>query len=486
MIFITVFSFSCSQASEKKADLAGTWYSADPDVLRREINYYLEAATPARIDGKIIGFISPHAGLRFSGHVAAYGYKAAMPQSPKVVIVVGFSHRKYYDGISVFTEDAFVTPLGSLKINKEISKKLISSSEKIFSLPEAFSDENSVEMLTPFIQVAFKDAEAVLLAIGNQTRKNSRIIADAIYDAVKGRDDYLMIGSTDMCHYLPYDEANRRDKETISNIKRFKPDLLYDESERKRHELMCGFGAVYATMLASQKLGADEVQIFKYANSGDTSGMKQSVVGYLSAAFIKRKSQDTGHELQEKETGMFNHQQRKELLKIARDAIIHNLKTGKTLAVKVDDEALKQDMGAFVTLHKGGQLRGCIGNMVARGPLYLAVRDMAIAAAVEDPRFSPVRLEEMDDIDIEISALSPMERIDDYERIEVGKHGVMVRTGWRSGVYLPQVATETGWTREEFMNSLCAHKAGMPMDAWKTGGCEIYIFTAEVFGEKEQ
>ena len=153
--------------------------------------------------------------------------------------------------------------------------------------------------------------------------------------------------------------------------------------------------------------------------------------------------------------------------------------------METGDEVLKRDMGAFVTLHKNGQLRGCIGHMVATGPLYLTVRDMAIAAAAQDPRFSPVTLGDMDDIDIEVSALSPMEKIDDPAKIEPGRHGVMVRMGGRSGVYLPQVAIETGWDRDQFMDSLCAHKAGIPADAWRTGECDIYIFTAEVFGEKD-
>ncbi|MFH1552536.1 MAG: AmmeMemoRadiSam system protein A [Candidatus Omnitrophota bacterium] len=183
---------------------------------------------------------------------------------------------------------------------------------------------------------------------------------------------------------------------------------------------------------------------------------------------------------------MLDQAQRSALLKIARRTMRHYLETGKRLDVETEDETLKQDMGAFVTLHKGGQLRGCIGNMTAAAPIYLTVRDMAIAAATEDPRFTPVTIDEMDEVDIEISALSPMKKIDDYNQIEIGRHGVMVRRGLRAGVYLPQVAHETGWDREQFMNSLCAHKAGIPMDAWKRGECEIYIFTAEVFGEKSK
>ena len=183
---------------------------------------------------------------------------------------------------------------------------------------------------------------------------------------------------------------------------------------------------------------------------------------------------------------MFSQEQKDKLLKMARDTIEQYLKTGKRLEAEAEDEILKEEMGAFVTLHKNGQLRGCIGHIIGTQPFYLTVRDMAIASATEDPRFPPVTLDEMDDIDIEISALSPMKKVEDYNEIEIPGDGVMVRMGYRSGVYLPQVATETGWDREEFMNSLCAHKAGIPINAWKTGECEVYTFKAEVFGEKEK
>ena len=182
---------------------------------------------------------------------------------------------------------------------------------------------------------------------------------------------------------------------------------------------------------------------------------------------------------------MLNDSQRKILLKIARDTIEAYLKTGKVLQVKEDDPVLNKEMGAFVTLHKKGELRGCIGNIIGKGPLYLTVRDMAIESATGDPRFPKVSPNEMKEIDIEISVLSELEKVKDINEIGMGIHGVLVRRGFNSGVFLPQVATETGWTREEFLTNLCAHKAGLLPDAWRHGDVDIYIFTAEVFGEKE-
>jgi AmmeMemoRadiSam system protein A len=182
---------------------------------------------------------------------------------------------------------------------------------------------------------------------------------------------------------------------------------------------------------------------------------------------------------------MLNKDQRKRLLEIARKSIDTYLRTGNKLQVSESDPLLLEKVGAFVTLSEHGELRGCIGNLVGKEPLYLTVRDMAVEAAVGDPRFPTLKLTELKDIKIEISALSPLEKIDDPGRIQIGVHGVLVKRGFRSGVFLPQVATETGWSKEEFLSNLCSHKAGLPPDAWKDKATELYIFTAEVFSERE-
>ncbi|HPB68754.1 MAG TPA: AmmeMemoRadiSam system protein A, partial [Candidatus Omnitrophota bacterium] len=159
---------------------------------------------------------------------------------------------------------------------------------------------------------------------------------------------------------------------------------------------------------------------------------------------------------------------------------------GTVRNVEEADPRLAAEEGAFVTLHKRKMLRGCIGNIVARGPLYLTVRDMAIAAATQDPRFPAVTKEELDQLDVEISVLSRPRRCRDVNEIKMGTHGVIVRKGiFHQGVFLPQVATETGWTREEFLSNLCMHKAGLPPDAWKDPKTHIEIFTADVFSEQD-
>ena len=182
---------------------------------------------------------------------------------------------------------------------------------------------------------------------------------------------------------------------------------------------------------------------------------------------------------------MLNNEQKRKLLEIARKSMETYLKTGKTIEVKETDPILLKDAGAFVTLKEKGRLRGCIGNIFGREPLYLTIRDMAIDAAVSDPRFARVETRELKNIEIEVSVLSPLERVDTADKIKLGKHGVLIRKGLDSGIFLPQVAEETGWSKNEFLSNLCCHKAGLKADAWKYKTSEICIFTAEVFSEKE-
>jgi len=173
------------------------------------------------------------------------------------------------------------------------------------------------------------------------------------------------------------------------------------------------------------------------------------------------------------------------LLKIARAAIEAELKGEALRLSAITSPALMEKRGAFVTLHKQGQLRGCIGNFVSRKSLYETVADMALSAAFNDPRFKPLEAGELPEIDIEISALTPLEPLSSPEEIEVGKHGIYIINGPYSGVLLPQVATEYGWDRYTFLDQTCL-KAGMMPGCWKMPDTKILVFSAEVFGEKSE
>ena len=178
--------------------------------------------------------------------------------------------------------------------------------------------------------------------------------------------------------------------------------------------------------------------------------------------------------------------QKKRLINIARKTVELFVHTGKVYQVNDKDPRMSEEEGTFVTLRNQGQLRGCIGNILGRGPLYLLVRDMAIGAAAEDPRFSPVREDELSNIEVEVSVLSKPWVTKNIDDITMGVHGVIVSRGmFNQGVFLPQVATETGWDKDQFLSELCSQKAGLPSDCYKDPTTTIRIFTADVFSEKD-
>ncbi|MBM4079923.1 MAG: AmmeMemoRadiSam system protein A [Planctomycetes bacterium] len=178
---------------------------------------------------------------------------------------------------------------------------------------------------------------------------------------------------------------------------------------------------------------------------------------------------------------------RKELLRIARETAEAAVRGKAMPKFQVRNAELLVKQGAFVTIKNRGELRGCIGRFTSDKPLAQTVADMAVASATEDSRFfyNRVTASELAELDIEISVLSPMQRVDDPLKLELGKHGIYIRRGSRTGCFLPQVATETGWSKEEFLSRCCGGKAGLPPDAWRDPGTEVYLFTAEVFGEHE-
>ena len=489
--------------SIKKSDLAGSWYPDNKKELTSLLEGYLDSAKPDKISGDVLAIISPHAGYQFSGPVAAYGYKAVQGKGVKTILIIGFSHREYFDGISVYAKGSWRTPLGDIPIDEALAGQLISNNKRMRFEPGLFDGENSVEMQVPFIQLALKNVKIVPVAFGTQNYTDAEILADSLAAILKERHDVLIVASTDLSHYHSYNEASAIDKNLITVLKKMKAKELYDGAVIGEYEL-CGMMPVTAALLTAEKLGFDGIEVLKYANSGDTYSDKSKVVGYLSAAVYKKsverressverkkgergveKGKEGGTALSATQTAL-SAAQKKRLLQIARESIMSYVKDGKRKKFSESDPILTQNMGAFVTLHEGGELRGCIGNMVGQGPLYQTVADMAIEAATGDPRFPSLSSKEIDRIDIEISVLTPLKKVSGYKDVTIPGDGVLIRSGFGSGVFLPQVAVETGWDRDEFLSNLCAHKAGLPPDAWKGPNTEIYIFSAEVFGEKKE
>ncbi|MFA5090466.1 MAG: AmmeMemoRadiSam system protein B [Candidatus Omnitrophota bacterium] len=480
---------SCLAKNIKESNSAGSFYPDNPKELSRVIDRLLEAVSPASVEGRIFALILPHAGLEFSGDTAAFGYKSIKGEDYNTVVLIAPSHYHRFSGVSVYPQGAFRTPLGDLAVDEEIAHKLMAYNKEVLFLPEAFAREHSLEVQLPFLQRVSPNSRIVPIIIGDISLDSCKRLAAALKKAISGRQDILVIASTDMYHGYDYEEAEAVDSRTLSYLSRMDAEEIYRGLKEGKLQLCGGLPVVVAILLVKD-MGSDKLITLKYTNSAQVTGKKEKgawTVGYASCAIygLKPKANEGSGVLMNKgAVDMLNKIQRKRLLEIARSSIELYLREGRKATIKEEDEALKIQTGAFVTLHKNGQLRGCIGNLIARQPLYLTIRDMAIEAATADPRFSPLEPGESKDIEIEISVLSPLLRVGSAQEIELGKHGVLIRKGFQSGVFLPQVALETGWSKEEFLSVLCEQKAGLAPDAWKDKSTEIYIFTAEVFSEK--
>ena len=460
-------------AQVREPAVSGPFYPASKTELSSRVDEFLKNVPSSKIEGELIGLIVPHAGYDYSGQVAAYGFKEVIGKNFDTVILIGGSHQAGIDEIAVYNRGSFKTPLGLVKIDENLADRLIKSHRKIVPDLRLHEGEHSLEVQIPFLQKVLKDFKIVPVIIGRQTLENCRILEGALFAAIKGKK-VLIIASSDFSHYYPYEQAKWMDTlalEAIRNndLPKFVERLSKGESEA------CGYGAIITLMLLAPDLGGNKIEVLKYANSGDVTGDKSRVVGYAAVGFYRKE--ELKMEL--------NRSQQKELLKIARSTLEEYLKAGREPEISTADPLLKESRGVFVTLTKFGKLKGCIGYIQAVKPLYQAVSEMAIEAAVHDIRFEPVKYEELKNIKIEITVLSPLEEMRDKDpkKIIIGKHGLYIRKGFDSGILLPQVAPEWGWNAEQFLENTC-YKAGLSADAWKDKEAIVYTFTAQIFHEE--
>jgi AmmeMemoRadiSam system protein A len=259
-------------------------------------------------------------------------------------------------------------------------------------------------------------------------------------------------------------------------------ELVMHYTQQGLETAACGELAAAAGIEIMKKFGANKAVLLKYCSSGDTPdyGDKSRVVGYASMVFTKTGAKKT---VTDSLNISIENPVKAKMLKYARQAIGQYITTNKLLKVDDEEKIFNEYCGIFVTLREAGELRGCIGSVEAVLPLRLGIPQLACSAAFSDSRFKPVEEKELKDIDIEISILSPNKRIKSPDEIIMGTHGVIVRKGGKSGLFLPQVARETGWTKEQFLNELCSQKAGLPAGAWKDKDTELYIFTVYNFSE---
>jgi len=258
--------------------VAGAFYPDKPDVLSRDVKKYLENSKKEKIEGDIVALISPHAGYMYSGQVAAYAYKLVEGRAFDSVVVVAPSHRVLFKGASLYNRGGYRTPLGIVPIDTELSKKMMERRKEIQFLPEAHSQEHSLEVQIPFLQVVLKTFNLIPIVMEPYwSWETCQYLASAIAEGAKGKK-VLLIASSDLSHFHSYDKAVNLDRIVLSYIDRFDPEGLNRDLKGERCEA-CGGGPVVTIMLAAKMLGANRGRVLKYANSGDVTGDRSRVVG---------------------------------------------------------------------------------------------------------------------------------------------------------------------------------------------------------------
>jgi AmmeMemoRadiSam system protein B/AmmeMemoRadiSam system protein A len=468
----------------KQPRLAGTWYPSGGVELGKMLDAFAAQADKP-VPGRNIGVvISPHAGYAYAGPVAAFGFKAASDQKIATVIILASSHHISFHGAAVWARGEFRTPLGAVPVDEEMARRILAADPRFVERRDVYEGladrpENSVETQIPFIQRSFPSAKILPVMVGYPPEPDVlESLASALTSVVGARQDVLVAVSVDQSHFHPDPDARRIDARGLDALESMDVQAFWNGHRDGTMEVD-GFHVVTAAMLYAQKQGYVRAKVLKYATSADTTKDTGRVVGYASVILYKDRVPVTV-------SGVLSKDERQALLTIARQSVEAQARGGKAAEITASLPRLKAEQGAFVTLRKDGRLRGCIGNIIGRGPLDMTVRDMAASAAARDPRFTAVTPDELENIDIEISVLSVPRQADNIDSIELGTHGVIVSRGDSArGVFLPQVAVETGWSKEKFLSELCSQKAGLPPDCWKDPGTKLEVFTAEVFGERD-
>jgi len=493
-LWISRPGFSLTPADPQKIRppaVAGMFYPGDAKELTRVVDGLLTQATVEPLAGPLLALAVPHAGYEYSGHVAAHAFALLKGQKIERVIVISPCHIEAFPFSAIYDGDAYATPLGTIPVDKEFAQKLVAQSSLIKLSGRGHGmlegrGEHSLEVELPFLQRALGHFKLVPIVMGDQNYESERALGVALAKVIgQGRaqgpslpTDTLIVASSDLSHFHSYDDAVRLDRKVLNALEEWDYFNLSHNFERRIWEA-CGGGPMVAAMIAAERLGANRAKVLKYANSGDVTSDRSRVVGYGAVAFTidaskgSRKVRSFSLGQKEKDT----------LLRIARASVFNAVKERKLYQCSSGGlQALEQDRGAFVTLKKHGQLRGCIGYIAPTKPLCMTVRDVAAAAAVDDPRFRPVELREIPELEYEVSVLSPLRRVTDIHQIKVGQHGLVMRKGDKEGLLLPQVPVEQRWDRKTFLEQTCV-KADLPPNAWQDEATDIFLFTALVFGD---
>jgi len=454
--------------------VAGTWYPDQADELAASVDGYL--AGVKRLDGSPLGLIVPHAGYRYSGAIAAAGFKQLSGAQIHTAVVIAADHQPPLSRpISVWSRGGFETPLGVLPVDERTAGRLIAHDARIQFDPDSHAFEHPIEIELPFLKRVLPDCRIVpILMMSDADDATVDLLAEALL-AVLPEAGVVLIASSDLSHYPSYDDAVRIDRTTLGAIELGDPRLVRQSIRRTMEggvrglaTCACGEAPILVTMKVAQARGATNVTQLDYANSGDIEvDRRGQVVGYGAVMFWRYQPP------------RLSLAQKQLLLRVARSAAECEARKLPAPETATEDPVLRRLSAVFVTLRVRGELRGCIGQLRADTELYQAVAEKSIAAASADARFPSLGEDELAKLTVEISLLSPLQRVAEPEEIEIGKHGLAIFDQGKKGVLLPKVATERGWGPRELLENTCL-KAGLPADGWKRQAAVYRFETLEI------
>ncbi len=474
--------------------VAGRFYPADGGRLQAAVEAFLEDAVPPRQE-RPVALVAPHAGYVFSGQIAADAFRQASGHDYDLVVILGTNHTQPpFRGVSFYPGDGYLTPLGLAPIDREATRALVAADPDFGFRPEVHREEHSVEVQVPFVQVALPGVKIVAAVVGDSDPDLCGRLGRALARVLAGRRP-LIVASSDLSHYPGYEGSMAADRVTLTAVAAGDPAELPGTLAREMRKgisglatCACGEGPILAAMTAARELGARYGRIVSHANSGDSAvGDPERVVGYGAVVFAPGPTWSDTMALRLPVPAAadvpLGDADKRTLLRLARETIRRYLATETVPLARDLSPVLCRRQGAFVTLEKHGQLRGCIGHMAEDRQLAQVVGAMALQAALNDRRFPALQPSELSQCEIEISVLTPFRPVSGPGAITIGRDGVLLRKGGRSAVFLPQVAPEQGWDREQMLDQLC-RKAGLPAGSWREGA-QLFTFQAEVFGESD-
>ena len=467
----------------REAVFAGRFYPSSQSDLLKNIDSLTSQAKKTQVkipsEKYLKALILPHAGYPCSGLTAAHASLVLSEKQFKKVILLGPDHRVGFINGAISDVDAYQTPLGRVFLHNDAAK-LRNRSELFHANKASDLGEHSLEVLLPFLQYYLKEFKIIPIVISQGNIEGLTREIDIFRD-----QNTLLVVSTDLSHFLKYTEAAEKDKKTIQMILNLDTDNLL-----KNNNYACGKVPVLVLVGLARQYGWQPV-LLHYSNSGDTCDGRSQVVGYAAIAFYGDKFMDD----KKKADHRFTVKQGQMLVRLARHTLMKKLNKkinpaeSKALKKALKQNCFQENFGTFVTLKINEQLRGCMGNITASEPVKDGVGHNAVSAAFRDPRFSPLKAEELENVDIEVSILTPPEPLeytdgdDLVSKLRVNIDGVIIRKGFANATFLPQV-----WKQlpkpEEFLGHLCM-KAGMSANAWKNNKPEVKIYQVQYFDEEK-